>query len=90
MSDRGHFIVPRDIFEKPLGAGPCHVPRLAMAAVRGGVEDREQEVSNGRTKAVIQPQRGQLTYSIRYMVKAWGLTERRVRTILRSVQKRAP
>jgi hypothetical protein len=82
MSDRGHFIVPRDIFEKGLVQDPVMFRAGLWLLSEVAWKDREQEVSNGRTKAVIHLKRGQLTHSIRYMVKAWGLTERRVRTIL--------
>lgn len=82
MSDRGHFIVPRDIFEKGLVQDPVMFRAWLWLLSEAAWKDREQEVSNGRTKAVIHLKRGQLTHSIRYMVKAWGLTERRVRTIL--------
>jgi hypothetical protein len=82
MSDRGHFIVPRDIFEKGLMQDPVMFRAWLWLLSEAAWKDREQEVSNGRTKAVVHLKRGQLTHSIRYMVKAWGLTERRVRTIL--------
>jgi hypothetical protein len=39
-------------------------------------------VSNGRTTAVIELQRGQLTHSLTYMARAWNVTVKRVRTIL--------
>jgi hypothetical protein len=82
MSDRGHFIVARDIFEKGLVQDPVMFRAWLWLLSEAAWKDREQEVSNGRTKAVIHLKRGQLSHSIRYMVKAWGLTERRVRTIL--------
>jgi hypothetical protein len=82
MTDRGHFIVSRDIFEEGLVQDPVMFRAWLWLLSEAAWKDREQEVSNGRTKAVIHLKRGQLTHSIRYMVKAWGLTERRVRTIL--------
>jgi hypothetical protein len=82
MSDRGHFVVPREIFAEGLVQDPVMFRAWFWLLSEAAWKDREQEVSNGRTKAVILLKRGQLTHSIRYMVKALGLTERRVRTIL--------
>jgi hypothetical protein len=82
MSDRGHIVVPRDIFDEALLQEPAAFRAWLWLLSEAAWEPRKQGVSNGRSKTVIQLERGQLTHSLRYMAKAWGVTVKRVRTIL--------
>ena len=86
MSDRGHFILPRSLLQEPLLQNPFYGYAFVWLLSEAAWRPRDVEVSSGRATAVIRLERGQLTYSIRYMAKAWGVTEKRVRTILNRLE----
>jgi hypothetical protein len=84
MSDRGSFIVDRAVFDDPLlrGDPECFYAWIWLLS-EAAWKPRRQDVSNGRATAVIELQRGQLTYSLTYMAAAWNVSVKRVRTILK-------
>jgi hypothetical protein len=82
MSDRGRFVVDRDVFDEPLlRDAECFRAWLWLLS-EAAWKPRRQLVSNGRTTAIIELQRGQLTHSLTYMARAWNVSVKRVRTIL--------
>jgi hypothetical protein len=82
MSDRGHFVVDRNVFEEPLLTDPVCFRAWLWLVSEAAWKPRRQTVSNGRTTAIIELQRGQLTHSLMYMARAWNVSVKRVRTIL--------
>jgi hypothetical protein len=87
MSDRGHIIIRRDIFDEPMvRRDPLCFYAWTWLLAEAAWKDRDQEVSNGRAKTVIHLKRGQLTHSYQYMANAWGVTVKRVRTILNRLE----
>jgi hypothetical protein len=82
MSDRGRFLVDRDVFDEPLlRDAECFRAWMWLVA-EAAWKPRRQPVSNGRATAIIELQRGQLTHSLTYMARAWNVSVKRVRTIL--------
>jgi hypothetical protein len=82
MSDRGFIILPRSLLEEPILQDPVYFRAYVWLLQEAAWKPRTKEVSSGRARAVIQLQRGQLSHSIRFMAQAWGVTVKRVRTIL--------
>jgi hypothetical protein len=82
MSERGHFLVPRNIFGEALLRDPVVFRAWLWLLAEAAWADREQEVPNGRSQVAIRLKRGQLTHSFRYVAKAWGVSVKRARTIL--------
>jgi hypothetical protein len=83
MSGRGSFLVDREVFDEPLlRRDPVCFYAYMWLVAEAAWKPRRQEVSNGRTVAVVDLDRGQLTHSLRYMAAAWNVTVKRVRTIL--------
>jgi hypothetical protein len=82
VTDRGFIILPRSLHEEPILRDPLYFYAYVWLLQEAAWKPRAKEVSNGRARAVIQLQRGQLSHSVRFMAKAWGVTVKRVRTIL--------
>jgi hypothetical protein len=85
MSDRGFYLVSRGMFEharfKPRG------PFSDMEAMLWLVESAahtpmDVSVDCGSTRKVVHLERGQLTYSIRYLARAWRWSDKRVQRFL--------
>jgi hypothetical protein len=87
VSDRGHIIVDRDIFDEALLRDPVYFRAWLWLVAEAAWKPREQEVVNGRAKAIIHLERGQLTHSLSYMAKAWNVTIKQVRTVLRRFKR---
>jgi hypothetical protein len=83
MSERGCFVIDRNVFEEPLLQDPVHFRAYVWLLAEAAWEPRRILVSNGRTQAVLKLERGQLSHSLSYMAKAWNVTIKQVRTILR-------
>ena len=82
MSERGCFVIDRDVFEEPLLQDPIHFRAYIWLLAEAAWAPRRILVSNGRAEVVLELERGQLSHSLRYMAKAWNVTVKRVRTIL--------
>src|SRR5262249_24104487 len=82
MSKRGQIIIDRGLLDEPLLQSPVMFRAWIWLVAEAAWKPREQEVSNGRARAVVHLERGQLTHSLTYMANAWGVTVKRVRTIL--------
>ena len=50
-------------------------------------KSRRVTVTNGRTSEIVELERGQLSHSRSYIAKAWGWSEKRVRTFLKRLEK---
>ena len=90
MSGRGFIALSRGILEHPLVG--AEKPFTALVAwlwllLHAGWTARRVRVSNGRASEVATLARGQLTYSQSYLSKAWGWSEKRVRTFLNRLEK---
>jgi hypothetical protein len=86
MTDRGWFIVDRSIFDEPLLSDPVCFRAWMWLVAEAAWKPRRQEAINGRAKVTIDLECGQVTHSLRYMAKAWNVTVKRVRTILRQFE----
>ena len=87
MTDAGFIIIPRSIFEEPLLQNDAYFRAWLWMISEAAWKPRQVRVSNGRTSEIIVLERGQLSHSRRFMAKAWGWSEKRVRTFLIRLEK---
>jgi hypothetical protein len=85
MTGRGFIAVARGILDHPVvGAGKSYSDFEAWIwlLTEAVWKPRRIRVTNGRAVGTVELKRGQLSHSRSYMAKAWGWSEKRVRTFL--------
>ena len=90
MSKRGFIVLARSAWDHPaIGASKplSEFEAWVWLLLEAVYEPRNVRISNGRASAIIELQRGQLSYSIRYMATAWGWTTKRVRGFLARLER---
>ena len=88
MKKSGFFLITRGLFEHP-----WFKPRGAFSSIEAWLwliesaahTARDVSVDCGSTRKIIHLERGQLTYSIRYLAKAWKWSPDRVQRFLREL-----
>ena len=84
--DSGFVVIHRKIFEHPLLQDGERFRAWAWLIAQAAWKPRRIVVSSGRTVEVIELQRGQLSHARSFMAKAWGWSEKRVRTFLNRLE----
>jgi hypothetical protein len=87
MTDAGYIIIRRSIFEEPLLQDDAYFRAWLRLVSEAAWKPRCVRVTNGRAFEIVELERGQLSHSRSYLAKAWGWTEKRVRTFLNRLQK---
>ena len=87
MTDNGFIIIPRCIFDDPLLHNGTRFRAWLWLVSEAAWKPRRVIVTNGRTSEIVELGRGQLSHSRRYIAKAWGWSEKRVRTFLNRLEK---
>jgi hypothetical protein len=87
MTENGFIIIPRYIFDDPLLHNGTHFHAWLWLVSEAAWKPRRVIVTNGRTLEIVELGRGQLSHSRRYIAKAWGWSEKRVRTFLNRLEK---
>jgi hypothetical protein len=85
MSKSGFFLVSRGLFEHPRfkPRGPFSDLLAMLWLIESAAHTaRDVSVDCGSTRKTVHLERGQLTYSIRYLAKAWRWSEKRVQRFL--------
>jgi hypothetical protein len=85
MSDRGFFLVSRGLFEHPRfkPRGPfSDLLALLWLIETAAHTSRVVPVDCGSARKAVRLERGQLTYSIRYLARAWQWSDKRVQRFL--------
>ena len=85
MKKSGFFLVTRGLFEHPRfkPRGPfCELLAMLWLIESAAHTARDVSVDCGSTRKIIHLERGQLTYSIRYLAKAWKWSDKRVQRFL--------
>src|SRR6185437_9561054 len=90
MNERGFIAVARGLLEHPVvGAQKpyCETVAWLWLLMEASWKPRRVRLTNGRAVAYVHLARGQLTCSQSYLAKAWGWSEKRVRTFLGRLEK---
>lgn len=90
MSARGFIAVSCGILEHPVvGAEKPYrqIEAWIWLLLEAAYKVRRVRVSNGRAVNIIELNRGQLSHSQSFLAKAWGWSEKRVRTFLGRLEK---
>jgi hypothetical protein len=85
MSERGYITIARGILDHPVvGAKKpySHLETWQWLLLEAAWKPHRVPISNGRTRCVLSLDRGQLSYSLRFMASKWGWSVKRVRTFL--------
>lgn len=89
MSDRGFFLVSRGLFDhprfKPRGPFSDLLAMLWLIETAAHTS-RVVPVDCGSTRKTVRLERGQLTYSIRYLARAWQWSDKRVQRFLSALR----
>jgi hypothetical protein len=80
-------MLPRFLFEHPLLQIDAYFHAWLWLVSEAAWKPRCVTVTNGRTSEVLELQRGQLSHSRSYIARAWGWSEKRVRTFLNRLEK---
>jgi hypothetical protein len=87
MSDRGFITIRRAILDDPVLIDPVCFRAWIWLLAEAAWKPRRVTVTTGRSKVAIELERGQLSYSLKYLAKAWDIGVQRVRTILRKFEE---
>ena len=90
MTERGYIALARGVLGHPIvGARNPYSDLEAWLWMlfEASWKPRRVRVTNGRSAGFLQLARGQLSHSRSYMAKAWGWSEKRVRTFLYRLEK---
>ncbi len=87
MTEGGFILVPRYIFEDPLLQKDAHFHAFLWLVTQAAWKPRRITVTSGRSSDIVELGRGQLSHSRRYIAKALGWTEKRVRTFLKRLEQ---
>jgi hypothetical protein len=85
MSKSGFFLVSRGLFEHPRlkPRGPFSDLLAMLWLIESAAHTaRDVSVDCGSTRKTVHLERGQLTYSIRYLARAWTWSDKRVQRFL--------
>lgn len=89
MSNRGYILIARHLLShprfKPRGAYSQFEAWYWLIEFAAFV-DRDVAVCSGRNQQIIRLEPGQLTYSVRYLAKAWRWSDKRVQRFLSALQ----
>lgn len=81
-NEGGFVVIHRKIFDNPLLEDCDYFRAWAWLISEAAWKPRRVRIQSGRALEIVDLQRGQLTHSRRFMAKAWGWKEKRVRTFL--------
>src|SRR3989442_1149929 len=87
MTESGFIIIPRCILKDPLLQDDAYFHAWFWLVSEAAWTPLRVIVTNGRTSEVVELRRGQLSHSRSYMARAWGWSEKRVRTFLKRLEK---
>ena len=90
MTERGYIALARGVLDHPVvGAKRPYSKYEAWTwlLLEAAWKERRVHVSNGRTDSCATIQRGQLSYSLRYLARAWGWSVKPVRSFLNRLEK---
>ena len=90
MIERGYIALARGALDHPITGARKPYSRFeawAWLITEAAWKARRVHASNGRTECCVSIERGQLSYSRSYMVRAWGWKEKRVREFLHRLEK---
>ncbi len=86
MTGAGYLMISRSMLEEPLLQDGAYFRAWFWMVSEAAWKPRRVRVTNGRAIEIIELEQGQLTHSHSYLAKAWGWSQKRVRTFLKRLQ----
>jgi hypothetical protein len=89
MSERGYITIARGILDHPVVGARKPYSRLEAwqwLLLEAAWKPHRVPISYGRTRAVVSLDRGQLSYSLRFMASKWGWSVKPVTTFLNGLE----